>query len=211
MNKFMRLSLLTRRLSDFLKVAVMQRGARDPRPVLCRVMPANPEALLPADVGRLTLATVSRRGRRQSHCLPTKPKLQRALIAQLRQCVQVVWATVVSTWLNVEMLLQRALLRRINCGGLRAFYHEVYSTQQGWPEERMIASRQLGLLRQGREAMHRSTRAIATTFLSVAIIGVCLSVSAQPAKTTAQARTKTQSVDVGGHKLWLQVAGTGPP
>ena len=59
--------------------------------------------------------------------------------------------------------------------------------------------------------MHRSTRAIATTFLSVAIIGVCLSVSAQPAKTTAQARTKTQSVDVGGHKLWLQVAGTGTP
>ena len=61
MNKFMRLSLLTKRLSSFLKAAVMRRLARDSRPCNAGLSPLNPEAILLVDCGVAS----------PNHCLTT--------------------------------------------------------------------------------------------------------------------------------------------
>ncbi len=93
------------------------------RPTLVQAVSILPQKLtswaesLMVDEGRLTLATVSRQKRQQSHCLLAKPELQPALITQLRQCVQVVLARCI--------LPQRALLPCLKTRVSAPFLYEV--------------------------------------------------------------------------------------
>ncbi len=84
MNKFRGLSLLTKRLDNFLKVIVLRRVARDSRLLYHRSGPLNLSAILRVDERWQAVSTVSRR-EKHNHVATALAVLRTALIAQLRR------------------------------------------------------------------------------------------------------------------------------